>query len=390
LGRPHSATNKMKTYITTLVLFAGSALFGQTPGIVSKTQAEIRIDQAQTGIRQNPKKADGYASLAAALLRRELETSDPNYRREAETAIEKALAIEPDHFEALKARTMILLRDREYSKAQDLARKLNKRTPDDVPTYGLVAEASVALGDYKEAEEAVQWMLDMRPGNVPAYLEGATLRELFGEIDGARDFLTQAYQRIRPEEAEERASILLRLSHLALLNNNPVSADRLAEQARKLFPAYPAATLQLARVRLAQKNYSGAADLFRQVNNTTPRTEYLFDLADALDKAGNGQEAAGTFAEFEKEALAKSEQADNANRQLIRYYLDRSKNVPAALRIAKREASLRHDSYTLDLYAWGLYASGRKAEAKTESDRAMAVGLRDPDLLAHAKMIASN
>jgi tetratricopeptide (TPR) repeat protein len=380
----------MKLQITTLVLFAGSALLGQTPSIVSKTAAEIRIDQAKTAIQQNPKKGDSYAALANALLRRELETSDPKYRSEAEAAIEKALGIEPDHFEALKARTMILLRDHEYSKAQELARKLNKRTPDDVPTYGLVAEASVALGDYKEAEEAVQWMLDMRPGNLLAYLEGATLREMFGEIDGARDFLSQAYQRIRPEEAQERAAILLRLSHLALLNNNPVSADRLVEQARKLFPAYPAATLQLARVRMAQKNYAEAADLFRQVNTIAPRTEYLFYLADALEKGGNVQEASGIFAEFEKKAIAESEQADNANRELIRYYLDGSKNVPDGLRLAKREASIRHDSHTLDLYAWGLYASGRKAEAKTQSDRAMAVGLRDPDVLAHAKMIASN
>jgi tetratricopeptide (TPR) repeat protein len=380
----------MKLQITTLVLFAGSALLGQTPSIVSKTAAEIRIDQAKTAIQQNPKKGDSYAALANALLRRELETSDPKYRSEAEAAIEKALGIEPDHFEALKARTMILLRDHEYSKAQELARKLNKRTPDDVPTYGLVAEASVALGDYKEAEEAVQWMLDMRPGNLPAYLEGATLREMFGEIEGARDFLSQAYQRIRPEEAQERAAILLRLSHLALLNNNPVSADRLVEQARKLFPVYPAATLQLARVRMAQKNYAEAADLFRQVNTIAPRTEYLFYLADALEKGGNVQEASGIFAEFEKKAIAESEQADNANRELIRYYLDGSKNVPDGLRLAKREASIRHDSQTLDLYAWGLYASGRKAEAKTQSDRAMAVGLRDPDVLAHAKMIASN
>jgi tetratricopeptide (TPR) repeat protein len=146
----------------------------------------------------------------------------------------------------------------------------------------------------------------------------------------------------------------------------------------------------LACVRIAQKNYAEAADLFRQVNTITPRTEYLFYLADALEKGGKVQEASGIFAEFEKKAIAESELADNANRELIRYYLDGSKNVPEGLRLAKREGSIRHDSYTLDLYAWGLYASGRKAEAKTQSDRAVAVGLRDPDVLAHAKMIASN
>ncbi len=380
----------MKLYISALVVLAGSVLVGQNSSIVAKSPAEIRIDQAKTSIRQNAKKADSYAALAMALLRRERETADPKYRREAEAAIAKALELEKDHFEALKARTMVLLNNHEYQKAQELARKLNKKTPDDVPAYGLVAEACIALGDYKEAEEAVQWMLDMRPGNVPAYLEGATLRELFGEIDGARDFLSQAYQRVRPEEREERASILLRLSHLALLNGKLDSAGKLVDQARILFPAYPAATLQLARVRMAQKNYTEAADAFRQVNSVAPRTEYLFYLADALQKAGRAQESAVLFEEFERKAKVEIANPDNANRELIRYYLERSQNISEALKIAKLESASRHDAYTRDLYAWALFASGDKAEAKKESDRAIAVGLRDPEVLAHAKTIAMN
>ena len=51
-------------------------------------------------------------------------------------------------------------------------------------TYGYIAEADIALGDYSEAETNAQWMMDMRPNNTPALLVGAKLRTLYGEGTG--------------------------------------------------------------------------------------------------------------------------------------------------------------------------------------------------------------
>ena len=54
---------------------------------------------------------------------------------------------------------------------------LNKRMPDDVLVYGFLTDANVELGNYEEAEKACNWMLKLRPGNIPALTRAAFLRD---------------------------------------------------------------------------------------------------------------------------------------------------------------------------------------------------------------------
>src|ERR1043166_5761139 len=50
-----------------------------------------------------------------------------------------------------------------------------RRVPDDILVWGYLADADIALGDYDDAEKSAQWMLDLRPGNIPGLLLGACL-----------------------------------------------------------------------------------------------------------------------------------------------------------------------------------------------------------------------
>lgn len=79
----------------------------------------------------------------------------------------------------------MLLGRHEFAEALALARTLSEQVPDDLLVYGFLTDAHAELGQYKEAEEACQWMLDLRPGNIPALTRAAYLRELFGDIEGA-------------------------------------------------------------------------------------------------------------------------------------------------------------------------------------------------------------
>ena len=44
--------------------------------------------------------------------------------------------------------------------------------------------------------------------------------------------------------------------------------------------------------------------------------------------------------------------------------------------------------FTLDAYAWALHVNGRDTEARTQIEKALAVGLRDARVLRHAGEIA--
>jgi Tfp pilus assembly protein PilF len=73
---------------------------------------------------------------------------------------------------------------------------------------------------------------------------------------------------------------------------------------------------------------------------------------------------------------------------LIFCYSDYAKEPAKALEVAQREVARRHDVFTLDSYAWALYANGQYIEARKQIETALAVGIRDAKMFRHAGEIA--
>lgn len=140
---------------------------------------------------------------------------------------------------------------------------------------------------------------------------------------------------------------------------------------------------------MAQKRYGDAVTLFRRRYDSAPHAENLYTLAEALESAGRTEEAGRAFADFEKAALAESPLADNANHELIAYYVDHARRPQQALEIARREIARRRDVHTLDCYAWALAAAGDYRRAEEEIHKALATGVKDPRIRAHAAAIAA-
>ena len=268
------------------------------------------------------------------------------------------------------------------------AKRLNQRVPDDVLIYGLLTDAHIELGHYQEAEGAAQWMLDLRPGNIPALTRTAYLRELFGDLEGAREVMEDAYRRTPPQEVEDRAWLLTQLAHLQLMAGQVEAAEPLLLQALVIFPHYHYALAQLAKVRTAQQRFEEAAELLHERFLAAPHPENLFALAEALERAGRLEEAGLAFTVFEEQGLRESAGADNANRELIFYYTDHAGKRIEALRIAGTEIEKRQDVYTRDAYAWALFANGQYALARKQMDVVLSVGVRDAMLFYHAGLMA--
>ncbi|MCC6557684.1 MAG: tetratricopeptide repeat protein, partial [Polyangiaceae bacterium] len=367
---------------------AGAAPAGARPGGAGPSPAEAVIAAARKMIQEAPARPEGYTRLAFGLARRARETSDPSLYAEAHEAIKKARARSPDDFEAGKAEVWALLGQHEFAKALEGARRLNRRAPDDVMVYGMLTDACVELGDYAAAERAAQWMLDLRPGAPPALTRSAYLRELFGDEEGAAELLRAAYEHTAETETEDRAWILTQLAHLQAAAGNFQLAEELSTRALALFPDYHYATGQLAEVRAGQKRYAEAAALLEKRYRDAPHAENLYALAEALERAGRTAEARKAYADFEAKALAESTAADNANHELVAYYVDHARKPAEARRIAGLELGRRRDARTLAAHAWALAAGGDLAGARAEMERALSVGLKDPRMLWQAGSIA--
>ncbi len=383
----------MKRIVSALYMMMTVATFAAAQSITGAASTDLSpaaqsIAAANKAISDKPTEYAGYNLLAKALVRRAQETSDASFYTQAEDAVEKSLELAPNNFETEKIQVSILLGEHEYPAALEAAQALNKRVLDDVMVYGLLTDANVELGNYNDAETAAQWMLNLRPGNLPALTRASHLRELFGDTEGAYELMELAYQSMPPTETAERAEILTQMGHLRLAFGNTDAAEKLFQQALTSFPSYPSALGNLAQVRITQKRYVEAVVLLQHSYQGVPLAENLYDLAEALQLAGRDGEAKRAFADFESKSLQESSRKDNSNRKLVFYYADHAQQPAKALKVAQQEYAWRHDVYTLDAYAWALHLNGQDAEARKQIETALAVGIRDSKIFAHAGEIA--
>ena len=361
-----------------------------TPGTKSGTPAEQRIAAAREAIDLHPKRVDGWNDLALALARRARETSDPKFYQEAWAATERALEVEPNHLEARKLQVWILLGQHEFPRAVEAAEQINKQTPDDVLVYGFLVDGYTELGRYAEAEKAAQWMLDIRPGNVPALTRASHLRELFGDHEGAVELMDTSYRRTADAEVEDRAWILTQIAHLSLLTCRTDAAERLLNEALTLFPDYHYALAQLAEVRQQQGRLADAVTLRTRHVEVAPHPENRFELGAALERAGRGSEARAVWSTFETAARAEMQKWDSANIELIYYYADHADRQAEALTLARKEAARRQDVRTLEALAWSLQQNGQSSAARKEIDKVLAVGVTQPVTFYRAAAIAAS
>ncbi len=373
-----------------LMMVSAVAAFAQTAANAEPkfSPAEQSMAVARKLIDKNPQNFEAFNALALALSRRARETSDVGFYAQAETALQKSFEISPGNFDGERIHVWLLLGKHEFAQALPEAAKLNKKMPDDVMVYGFLTDANVELGNYKDAENACQRMLDLRTGNLPGITRAAYLRELFGDTEGSLELMHMALQSTPPTQAEDGAWIVTQMAHLDLATGNLNKAEKELYRALAMFPGYHYALGNLAKVRIQQKRYGEGVALLQQRYEAAPHAENLYDLAEALQLAGRSDEAQKDFAEFERKSQLETNRADNSNHELVFYYADHAKQPAKAIEVAKRELARRHDVFTLDAYAWALYANGQYAEARKQIETALAVGIRDAKMFRHAGEIA--
>jgi tetratricopeptide (TPR) repeat protein len=365
------------------LLFVSSFVLCAEPTLI-----EQRIAASRQAITKNNKDFNAYNDLALALVRRARETANASFCVDAEAPVAQSLKLAPTGFDGRRARVAVWLCEKRWADALEEATALHNQVMDDVPTWGYIADAQTALGNYEEAAKAVQWMINMRQASPQALQRAAVLREAYGMNEPALDWLTSALHLTSGSDAEERAWLLTRIARLNRIMGRAKAADDAADQALALAPDYPWALTEHGLNLVAEKKYNEAFEVFQTRRRVAPSVSGLYDSALALNSAGRSEDAQRMFVEFEKAARPLAAQPDNANLELIAYYSGVGNKPAEAARIAQDMLTHRHDLETLAACAEALAAEGEWMSASQKMSEALKLGAKNPSWLIEAGRIA--
>lgn len=356
------------------------------------TLIEQRISASRQAIEKNKAEnkndSNAYDELALALVRRARETANTARCVDAESPVAEALKIAPERFESRRARVAVWLCEKRWADALEEATALHSRVRDDVPTWGYIADAQTALGNYEAAATAVQWMINMRQASPQALQRGARIREAYGQNEPALDWWTSALRLTSATDVEERAWLLTHIARLNRTMGRMAAADDAVQQALSLVPDYPWALTEEGLNLAAAKKYGEAAGVFSKREQVAPSVAGLYDLATALARDGRPEEAQRSFVDFEKRAVSVATQPDNANLQLVTYYSGAGRKPAEAVRIAEAMLKVRHDEETVEASALAFAAEGEWKAATEQMNQALKTGVRNPEWLLEAGRIA--
>lgn len=357
----------------------------QTTNVNSSNDVEdTAVKSALKIIEKSPDAPEGYSQLAVAYIKRARQTGDFSLNSKAETAVKKALEIDPKNTIALKLSASLHLTFHRFNEALEAGKQLTKDFPDDAFGYGVLTDANAELGNYKESVDASQKMVDLKP-NSASYARVAHLRSLHGDTEGAIEMFKTAARTADPQDKEAQSWCLVQLGDEYWKYGKFAEAEKVYDEALQNLPNYYLALTAKGKSRAAQNDFDGAIKILTDANNRVPNVEATILLGDIYTRQGNGEKAKEQYDLVE--IIEKKIGVNNDQKRLALLWADHDWKLDEALAITKRESNERKDIFTMDALAWTLYKKGQLTDAKTAITTAMNLKSNDARTLFHAGMI---
>lgn len=350
------------------------------------TTATERLASLEQAAADRPDDIAVLAQLATAYVQRVRETGDPSYHALADTASQRALALDPDDPNALVVAGAIAASKHDFQAALMYGERARQLEPTLIAAYSVIVDALVELGRYDEAVAAAQAMADLRP-DFAALSRVSYLRELHGDLDGAIDAMEKAVA-AGTGYSQDAVWALVIVGDLHLRNGDLTAAQRAYERGSTLLPDAPIVLAGLARLSVARADYPEAEGLLRRAIEQQPLPEYLATLGDILAIQGRTLEAEEHYATVRAIQRLFAANGVDTDIELALFDADHGGDAEAAYLQARAVHQRRPGIYTADVLAWTAYKSGRIAEAQTHMAEALRLGTRDPRLAYHAAVIA--
>ncbi len=371
--------------------------FKERKGSVALAGEWLNTKQAIEGllkdIELNPENYKAKLNLSQAYIQEARVTGDHAYYDAAALELlDDVVKNEPKNFDALCCKATVLLSQHHFAEALLVAQNALVINNQSAFIYGIMCDAYVELGKYKEAVKVTDKMISIRP-DIRSYSRISYLREIHGDYKGSIEIAKLAVAAGYPG-LEQSVWARIILGNLYKNIGQLDSAEYQYKYALVERPDYAFAIAGLASIAKAKGNYKEAIAGYEKAKAMI--IEYSFDdeLTDLYKLNNEPQKAINSALDVVEQLSPISNVDENekghghyADRELAYAYL-KVPNLDSALNHAIIEYNRRPENIDVcETIAWVYYKLKNYTEANKMINKAMATNSQNPLLLYRAGLI---
>ncbi|MFJ9897209.1 tetratricopeptide repeat protein [Streptomyces sp. NPDC091280] len=357
-----------------------------SPDLLAGGSLDASIAALQAHLRGQPKDFDGWATLGLAYVEQARTKGDPSRYPQAQAAFTRSLKISPDNENALEGRAALAAARHEFAEALGYADRVLKENPYSEDALCSRIDALVELGRYADASKAAD-LADARKPGIPVFTRFAYVRELRGDVTGARSVLERALS-----VASSPGDISYVAWTLGQLDWNQGDYKAALDDYSRALAAdenYLPALEGRARAQAALGDRAEAIKGMELVVSRYPLPQPLVELGELYESrgaAGDRTKADNQYALVDAWIALARANGVNADLDTALAAADHG-NIKSALKAARAEWARRHTVHTADALAWALHVNGLDKEALPYARQATATGYRNASFIYHLGMI---
>ncbi len=393
LGTQISCTKTQKTDSSTAQNSSSNleipALFERT-GDLAKAQewqkTREKVDELKKKLAKDPNDVKVRLQIATIYLSEARITGEhPYYYPAVLKILDGVLYLNPNNFEATTYKSSVKMSQHQFAEARDLAEAARKINPDNAYVYGVLVDANVELGYYKEAIAMSDKMQALKP-SLESYSRASYLREIYGDFKGSISAMKLAVEAGMPG-SEPFCWSKKTLGHLYESTGELEKAEQQYDDILVVRPSYAFAYGGKATILKEKKQYDKALEMLDKAAKIMPEFSFHEEMAEIYDLQGNHEKA---LDKYEEVALMLDEDAKSGHAvdlELCKLYTKAGK-MDLALKHGLIEYKKRPRNIDVNhAMAVVAFKSNDLKKAKEYISVAMSTGSKDPELLMDASKI---
>ncbi|MEV0113874.1 hypothetical protein AB0H77_11595 [Streptomyces sp. NPDC050844] len=343
------------------------------------------VEALQAHLRGQPRDFGSWATLGTAYVEQARTRGDPSRYREADRAIGRSLELRPRNDAALAGRAALAAARHDFKGALQHADSALAVNPYNEGALASRIDALVELGRYPAAARAADEADARRPG-VPVFTRYAYVRELRGDVAGARRALSRAVGSVSASAPGGVAYVATALGQLAWRQGQYGEALRQCGRALRADASYLPALECRARAWAGRGETGRAIRALREVVAQAPLPGPLLALGELYEVRGERAKARRQYELLSAGVSLSRANGVNADLESAIALADHGDRRDA-LRAAQAEWKRRHTLHTADALAWTLHLNGRSREALPYTRMATDTGFREASFMYHRAAI---